>query len=126
MKNNLLCGIIILTFCISCNNTNSEKAEIKFSRDTFFFYNIRKGDSAVGVFNFTNIGNADLEIIKLGTSCGCTNAYMSNNRIKPNEKGQIFATYHSNEDLGNIVKTIIVESNTKPVLHVLYIKGVVN
>lgn len=123
MKNNLLYCPIALLLCISCNNKDSGRAEIKFSQDSFLFNKIRRGDSIIGVFEFTNTGKADLEIKKLGPGCGCTNAYVLNNKLRPGESSKLLATYHSDKDSGVILKTIIVESNTTPILHTLYIKG---
>jgi hypothetical protein len=115
-----------LTFFLllsSCNNKGDATAEIKFSKDTFLFERLRQGDSVIGVFDFINSGKADLIIKKLGLGCGCTNAYVSNDTLKPNERSKLFATYHSGKDSGSVLKTIVVESNTTPVLHTLFLKG---
>lgn len=110
----------------SCKTRVSSVPEIKFKKDTFSFGEIKRGDSVNAVFVFSNSGKTELVIKKVGVSCGCTNAYTTMNKLKPDEQAAVHATYHSEKDSGHILKTIIVETNCNPVLHVLYVSGKVN
>lgn len=111
---------------IACRAPESKNPVLIVEKDTFDFGTINQGDSARATFSFRNEGTGLLIIKKLGVSCGCTNAVSSKDSIYTSESANIFASYHSGKDSGQILKTIIVESNTTPVLHVLYIKGKVN
>lgn len=121
MKINLFFwGIILLA---SCNSKKSSLPEIKFQKDTFSFGEIKRGDSVTANYFFSNAGETDLIIEKIGPSCGCTDAFSGKDTLKPKEESFIQATYHSGKDSGKVLKTIIVESNCSPVLHVLYLSG---
>lgn len=120
------CWLLLFAGLISCKARDAAVPEIKFKKDTFYFGEIKRGDSVNAIFPFSNTSSALLIIKKVGSSCGCTNAFSSKDSLKLNEEAIVQATYHSGKDSGNILKTIIVETNSKPVLHVLYIKGKVN
>lgn len=113
---------IIIAVLTSCNHRDATP-RIRFSRDTFYFGTIHKGDSVNAVFHFSNTGSAPLVIKKLGPGCGCTNAYVNKDQLAPADTGVLYSTYHSRDDSGMVLKTIVVESNTSPVLHTLFIKG---
>ena len=111
---------------IACRAPESKKPVLIVEKDTFDFGTISQGDSARASFSFRNEGTGLLIIKKLGVSCGCTNAVSSKDSLYISESANIFASYHSGKDSGQILKTIVVESNTTPVLHILFIKGRVN
>jgi hypothetical protein len=117
---------LIVFSLIGCDSAKQKFPQINFTKDTFDFGQINRGDSVTAIYSFTNKGFEKLIVKKIGTSCGCTNAYSSKDTVDPMEEARIHATYYSTKDSGKILKTIIVESNTNPVLHVLYIAGKVN
>ncbi|OGW80795.1 MAG: hypothetical protein A3G33_00505 [Omnitrophica bacterium RIFCSPLOWO2_12_FULL_44_17] len=62
-------------------------------------------------FMVENRGNADLEIKRISTSCGCTVAEAMPQVIKPNETGKITVKFDSRGKSGKQSKTITVYSN---------------
>ena len=128
MKNSILYIILLLFF--ACNNKkektlNLNLPEIVFTKDTFDFNTIRKNDSVKATFVFKNTGKSDLIIKNMSVGCGCTKIASYKDTIVPDESGNIDIVYHSSNDTSLVLKTIIVETNCKPKLHVLYIKGIV-
>jgi hypothetical protein len=67
-------------------------------------------------FKFQNVGQSEIKITLVSTSCDCTTATLQKNTVSPGEKGEIEATFHVGGGLGleqNTIleqKTILVES----------------
>ena len=61
-------------------------------------------------FKFQNVGQSEIKITSVSTSCGCTTAALGKNTIAPGEKGEIKATFNLGERDGLQQKTISVES----------------
>lgn len=132
MKNTI---VILLAFCMmliintSCNKKNSDEinistienqAAIKFENDVLDFHTLTAGERVTGSFKFKNVGDHDLVISDVSSSCGCTVADYPRNAIKPGEEGMISVTYDSEGSKGmRIQKQITVLSNTDPARTVL-------
>ncbi|HUA65966.1 MAG TPA: DUF1573 domain-containing protein [Alphaproteobacteria bacterium] len=63
-----------------------------------------------GVFKFKNTGTALLEIAQPDTSCGCTVAEVSPNKLAPGQSGQISYTINLDHVMGQVQKQIMVHS----------------
>jgi Protein of unknown function (DUF1573) len=61
-------------------------------------------------FKFQNIGQSEIKITSVSTSCGCTTAALEKNTVAPGEKGQIEAKFNVGGGFGLQQKTILVES----------------
>src|ERR1700751_213317 len=61
-------------------------------------------------FKFQNVGQSEIKITSVNTSCGCTTAALEKKTIAPGEKGEIKATFDIGERVGLQQKTILVES----------------
>ena len=61
-------------------------------------------------FKFQNVGQSEIKITSVSTSCGCTTAALEKNTVPPGEKGEIEATFHVGGRVGSQQKTILVES----------------
>ncbi len=64
-----------------------------------------------GVFKFKNTGTALLEIAQPDTSCGCTVAEVSPNKLAPGRSGEIIYTVNLDHVMGRVQKQIMVHSN---------------
>lgn len=123
-KNKNMLIIAILFFC-ACNEVKNNNClpTVKYDKDTINIGQVKKGDSANIRFELINNGDCDFYIKKIGVGCGCTKAIYDTSKIKPNEKSIISLKYKNKEDSGVFIKTIVVESNSSPTLHTLFIKG---
>ncbi len=153
MKNKRLPAIYLLQIClltvslffISCSNSgnktttdlvkNPKSAEgmhstnmpvITFSKTEHDFGQLIQGEKVSCVFKFTNTGDADLVLVKVSASCGCTASDYSRDPIKPGEESKIEVTFDSGHQKGIQNKTITVLTNTKPQSTVLRIKAQVS
>jgi hypothetical protein len=64
-----------------------------------------------GVFKFKNTGNALLELAQPDTSCGCTVARVSQDKLAPGQGGEITYTISLDHVMGQVQKQIMVHSN---------------
>lgn len=64
-----------------------------------------------GAFQFKNTGNALLELARPDTSCGCTVAKVSPDKLAPGQTGEITYTINLDHVMGQVQKQIMVHSN---------------
>ena len=104
-----------------------EKApKIEFKEIFYDFGTVKQGEKVSHNYEFTNIGQSDLIIRKLKTTCGCTATNPEKMVIKPGESSHITVTYNSTNKKGSEQKTITVISNSPTNSNLeLKIKGVV-
>jgi hypothetical protein len=114
-----------LNFPSSANGQLPEHLpEITFKDSIFDFGTILEGEKVSYTFEFENTGDADLVLVRVETSCGCT-APKSWPRepIAPGETGQIEVTFDSNQKTGFQNKSIQVVANTYPATNQLFMTG---
>lgn len=114
-----------LNFPSSANGQLPEHLpEITFKDSVFEFGTIVEGEKVNHIFEFENTGDADLVLVRVETSCGCT-ALKSWPRepIAPGENGQIEVTFDSNQKAGYQNKSIQVVANTYPATNQIFMTG---
>lgn len=86
--------------------------QIKFDNTTYEFGSIKEeGGKVTGRFEFTNVGNQDLMLVKVQPGCGCTAANFTRTPVPPGGKGFIDATYDPYNRPGSFHKNIKVFTN---------------
>lgn len=85
--------------------------KIKFKEESKNFGKIDQGKVLTHVFVFSNLGDSNLTIKKVSTTCGCTAALISDKNIAPGKKGEIKVTFNTRGLGGKMTKYIYVESN---------------
>ncbi len=111
--------------CINNQENNHKSPRALYTYDTFDFKKIRKGAIVNASFRLKNTGNLNLLIKNTSAGCGCTKVGYVKDTIPPGEAIDIKLNYDSKDDSGKVLKTFVVETNTNPKLHVLFIKGIV-
>ncbi|MCF6148124.1 MAG: DUF1573 domain-containing protein [Candidatus Kuenenia sp.] len=92
-------------------NTVGAIPNIKFDEYKYNFGKIYSGEKVTHKFKFKNLGNGELIIDKVKSSCGCTAALSSKKNLKKNEEGEIEVRFNSGKYVGKITKSIFVHSN---------------
>ncbi len=87
------------------------KAKAVFKETRFDFGRIKDGDIVTHEFIFKNEGTSTLIIKSVETTCGCTAALVSADKVEPGQEGSIKATFNSRGYDGRVVKYVIVHSN---------------
>jgi hypothetical protein len=102
---------------------NVANAEMTFEKDSHDFGSIEFAGNGSYEFKFKNTGTEPLIITDAKGSCGCTvPTYPKNIPIKPGEAQVIKVTYDTKR-VGNFMKTVTINSNSKKHVDVLTIKG---
>lgn len=122
--------MIVMAFVCASFAQESEPAkqkkvkepEITFESLVHDYGNIYQGDNGVCEFVFKNTGKAELVLTNCRSSCGCTVPEWPKDPIAPGKKAVIRVKYNT-QRIGQINKTITVESNATNNRVVLNIKG---
>ena len=88
---------------------------ISFDRTIHDFGDVPKSNGIIQTsFTVQNVGNENLEIGELSTSCGCTTAEISQGSIAPNEQATLTVYFDPDfhpEPTGEITRTIFIPTN---------------
>lgn len=112
----------------TASGSKDEKAmpEFKFEVTRHHFGDMKEGEVVSFSFPFKNVGEADLVIMDVATSCGCTSPFWPKDPIKPGQESKIDVTFNSAGKSGMVSKTITVFTNAVPSSRVLTISAEVN
>jgi hypothetical protein len=94
---------------LSVREHTGPKIDIK--EEQYDLGKVVQGQQAVHVFEFRNAGDEVLVIQKVLTSCGCTAAPVSSDRLEPGETGQIRVSVNTEGRSGRLAKYVTVYSN---------------
>jgi hypothetical protein len=89
----------------------SGQPKIKFKETAWDFGKVKQGEVLSHEFIFTNEGDATLVIQKVSTSCGCTAALVSADKIQPGKEGRIEIKFDTRGYGGQVNKLVYVDSN---------------
>lgn len=95
-------------------NNNNPSPAIKFDVEEHDFGKIIAGEKVTFNFKFKNTGNADLLLIKVSASCGCTAPSYPTTPIAPGKEGVVSVSFNSENRSGFQNKTVTVLTNTIP------------
>jgi hypothetical protein len=85
--------------------------EFKDKNDTYDFGTIKEGEKVTHVFEFKNVGDQPLQILKAEATCGCTKPEFSPRPVMPGKTGTIKVTFDSAGKPGPAHKDITIQSN---------------
>ncbi len=111
------------------NNKSANGSEEKpmpklvFEETTHDFGTIIRGEKLTYKFKFKNVGDADLVISKVSTSCGCTATHYPKEPVKPGQESYIEVVFNSVHKRGKQHKTVTILANTQPNRTILHVKG---
>jgi len=111
MRKRTVIAVAALILLAAGASTAGKEARAKFKEEVWDFGKIKQGEVLAHEFVFTNEGDAPLVIERVSTSCGCTAALASEDRIAPGKEGRIKASFDTRGYAGSVVKYIYVESN---------------
>ncbi len=94
--------------------------EIAFETLNHDFGEILQGDKVEYVYRFRNAGDEVLQVGNVRSSCGCTAALLSANRIAPGDFGELQVTFDSARFRGDIHKTVTIDTNDPRYAHLAF------
>lgn len=71
------------------------RPRIEMAPLSFDFGDVQYGEIVKHTFQIKNLGNEILEIRKVATSCACTSAEASKEKINPQEEADLLVTYNT-------------------------------
>lgn len=114
------------TDAIEHSENSAEEPKFEFEEMNWDFGEINEGDRVEHTFKFKNVGNDDLVISNVTSSCGCTSPDWPRKPIKPGEESKIIVEFNSQGKSGVVTKDVNIFANTVPTKTVLKIKTIVN
>lgn len=118
----LLTFLLVTLMTTFCND--KKHANIEIENNTIKFI-IKRGEIFIADFKLKNTGNSTLLIKSINSTCGCTQVGKIKYNINPGEEQVVKIKYDNKADMNarKIKKAIMIESNTTPILHTVYIEG---
>ena len=92
-------------------------------KETHDFGQIRQGEPVSINFTFINTGSEPLIISSVNSSCTCVQTGYTREPILKGEKGIITISYDAATVQAGFTKAVMVKSNARTPIKVLYIKG---
>jgi len=108
------------------NQDKNKTTQIEFDTETHDFGRVKSGEILTYSFVFSNSGEAGLIIDKAEADCGCIQATIPTEPVKPGEKGIIEVEFNSAGMTGKQLKTIEIQSNSKEPKHLIIFAEVEN
>jgi hypothetical protein len=96
---------------LAAQATAAGEPRIKFRETAWDFGKVSQGKTVSHAFVFTNEGDAALVIKRVTTTCGCTAALVSAERVAPGQEGKIEVRFDTRGYGGQVGKLVYVESN---------------
>lgn len=91
--------------------SQTQKPRAVFKATVHDFGTVKQGDVVSCEFLFKNEGGATLVIEKVETTCGCTAALVSEQRIAPGREGKLKATFDTRGYSGRLARYVYLVSN---------------
>lgn len=119
---------LLLILILSCENNKSKDniwsyPSVVIDKKEHNFGKRQIGDTVRYVFKIKNLSNLNYTIDSVAESCGCTTTHYSKSVVKKDKKAYIEIEYVVEENLGKVVKSIVVSDNTEDGFQVFYLKG---
>jgi len=109
----VLAGVLLLVDMVRA----SGEPKLKFKETVWDFGKVKQGAVLSHEFVFANEGDATLVIQKVSTSCGCTAALVSADKIPPGKEGRIEIKFDTRGYGGQVRKLVYVDSNDPSEAH---------
>ena len=84
---------------------------IQFTETQHDFGTVKEGNVVDYTFKFTNKGEGVLKISDIKTSCGCTAALVSSDKLNPGEEGTLKVELNTKHRTGKMSRTVTINSN---------------
>lgn len=89
----------------------AKKARAVFKETAHNFGKVKQGEVLVHEFVFKNEGDEPLVVERVETTCGCTAALLSEQKIDPGKEGRVKTTFDTRGYSGRLTRYIILVSN---------------
>lgn len=77
----------------------------------FDFGEVRQRRTLSKEFRLVNFGDAELQLVRITTSCGCAVVESGARVVAPGESTRLRVELQTREDRGEVVRTVLLETN---------------
>lgn len=123
IKNSILIVIVSIFFSY-CHSNKVESAKIQLKADTVHLKSLILNELTEEPVRIDNIGNGDLEIKNIQSSCDCTVPILEDSIILPGNH-TFFTLRITPNDTGAFNRSVVIESNDKEIYKILEVNGFV-
>ncbi len=105
--------LLALAAIVGCT-TARPPGKIELSADEFDFGTVPNTEAVNQVFQVRNVGQGELEITGVSTSCGCTTAEIGSHSLSPGDETDLTVTYDPQAHggaTGEFMRLVYVRSN---------------
>ena len=93
------------------DDESSNYPVLHFGQTQHDFGKVKEGKVVDYTFSFGNSGNSTLKIKDIKTSCGCTAALVSSEKLEPGEQGTLKVELDTSNRTGKMSRTITISTN---------------
>lgn len=105
---------VVLTIALFLIMGNMFAQKVQFVKKVHNFGTLtEEGGPVTYKFIFKNTGSAPLIIFKVDSSCGCTTPNWTKTPVTPGKEGTLIVEFDPYDNLGNVSKTITINSNAE-------------
>ncbi len=108
---NPLVKLVITATVIKSDNSEANVPVLYFSETKHDFGKVKEGNIVEYTFSFLNTGKEILKINDVRTSCGCTAALVSSEKLEPGAEGTLKVELDTKNRSGKMSRTITIQSN---------------
>ena len=98
------------------------KPELRVEKDSIDIGVVGQHDSARVSYHLSNAGDLPLQIKSIGTSCGCSEAFIKDSTIQPGKSMELQVGFFA-ADTGRFIKHVVMETNSRPIYATLTLTG---
>jgi len=111
---------------LSVNSTSNNEAKFAVEPEMHNFGELESGEVISFSFKYTNTGEGTLHIDSVDGGCGCIEIELKDEVLKANESSFFTVVYNTAGEWGNILKPIILYTNTLEKRKEIFITAKVN
>lgn len=102
-----------------------EGPRMEIDPESHDFGHVEQNQSLVKEFEIENVGDEDLVIDRISTSCGCTAALTSDKVVKPGKNTTLKVTFETRRYKGPVERSISIASNDPRRIRTVKVKAFV-
>lgn len=111
MKKIFASVLLVAVSAMALHAQKGAKFEFKDKNDTYDFGTAKEGDKVVHVYEFKNVGDQPLQILRAEAGCGCTTPEWPKTPIMPGKTGTVKVTFNTAGKPGPAMKEVTLKSN---------------
>lgn len=111
MKNILSTLLLVALTAVTVSAQSGAKFQFKDKNDTYDFGTVKEGVDVVHEYEFKNVGDQPLQILRADASCGCTTPEWPKTPVLPGKSAKVKVTFKSQGRVGPVNRDITIQSN---------------